>query len=243
MAIPRTVSLISLISLLVPVLATAVNAAASNGDGSRVAEHQRALDYSGHGGNGHGLGEDEREEHEREKKLRLSAVLNEPDPPYHAIVQCWELSPWFVSYPTTGRALSLGDTANATYVVLPPRGGEGWHRPPSPMFFVLLSGLAHVKTYPPALPGLAAERDQHPSQNQDVEGGGHDDDDDDDEPTESLFVVSGVNPLIIAVDTDLRSPGHLTFYPSEVETVALQVPFKDGRIPEHDVLYDGPCRR
>jgi hypothetical protein len=63
------------------------------------------------------------------------------------------------------------------------------------------------------------------------------------EPTESLYIVSGVNPLIIAADTDMRSPGHLTFYPSDTETVAMQIPFKHGKVPEHKVLYGGPCRR
>jgi hypothetical protein len=63
------------------------------------------------------------------------------------------------------------------------------------------------------------------------------------EPTESLYIVSGVNPLIIAADIDMRSPGHLTFYPSDTETVAMQIPFKHGKVPEHKVLYGGPCRR
>ncbi len=63
------------------------------------------------------------------------------------------------------------------------------------------------------------------------------------EPTESLYIVSGVTPLIIAADTDTRSPGHLTFYPSDTETVAMQVPFKQGKVPGHKVLYGGPCRR
>ena len=65
--------------------------------------------------------------------LHLSAVVNTPKPPYHAVVECWELSSPFIQYPPVGKALSLGDTANATYVVLPPYSAEGWHRPPSPM--------------------------------------------------------------------------------------------------------------
>lgn len=107
-------------------------------------------------------------------------------------------------------------------------------------FFVLLSGLAHVKTYPPT-----STLTSQPSPPQEKQENRSDDDNDNNykEPTESLYVVTGVNPLIIAVDTDTRSPGHLTFYPSDIETVALQVPFKDGKIPGHRVLYDGPCRK
>lgn len=62
-----------------------------------------------------------------------TAVLNSPSPPYHAIIECWALTTPFSIYPTVGKALTLGDTSNATYVVLPPRSAEGWHRPPANM--------------------------------------------------------------------------------------------------------------
>lgn len=125
---------ISVISLFVSIFATTEGFnIPQNPNEAGVSKHQRVLedDVGYEYGRDHGLGHSD--EKEKGKKLHLSAVLNESDPPFNAIVQCWELSPSFVSYPTTGQALSLGDTANATYVVLPPRGGEGWHRPPSPM--------------------------------------------------------------------------------------------------------------
>lgn len=65
--------------------------------------------------------------------LQVTAVLNSQSPPYHAIIECWALSTPFKTYPTVGKALTLGDTSNATYVVLPPHTGEGWHRPPANM--------------------------------------------------------------------------------------------------------------
>lgn len=65
--------------------------------------------------------------------LLVTAVLNSQSPPYHAIIECWAFSTPFKTYPTVGKALTLGDTSNATYVVLPPRSGEGWHRPPANM--------------------------------------------------------------------------------------------------------------
>ncbi|KAK5194372.1 hypothetical protein LTR99_002873 [Exophiala xenobiotica] len=190
---------------------------------------------------------------EIERLLHLSAVVNTPNRPHHAVVQCWALSSPFITYPTVGKALGLGDTANATYVVLPPHSAEGWHRPPSPMFFVLLAGLAHVKTYPPTTTNVytdshttvdldldldvsVQEQQQQQRQQQQTPLYAQ-------EPTESLYIVSGVNPLIIAADTDMRSPGHLTFYPSDTETVAMQIPFKHEKVPEHKVLYGGPCRR
>jgi len=65
---------------------------------------------------------------------------------------------------------------------------------------------------------------------------------DSNEPTESLYIAPGVTSLIIAVDTDKRSPGHLTYYPSDVETVALQIPFQYGEVPKHTVVHRGPCQ-
>lgn len=54
-----------------------------------------------------------------------------------------------------------------------------------------------------------------------------------------LWIVEGVNPVIVATDT--LGVGHFTYYPSDKETVALQAPFKGGMIPEHRVLADRAC--
>lgn len=48
--------------------------------------------------------------------------------------------------------------------------------------------------------------------------------------------------MIVATDTaDKSTYGHITTYPSDADTIALQIPFAGGIIPFHDVLYDGPC--
>jgi hypothetical protein len=48
--------------------------------------------------------------------------------------------------------------------------------------------------------------------------------------------------LIIAVDNAVVSEyGHITTYPSDADTAALQVPFSSGVIPNHTVLHQGPC--
>lgn len=77
------------------------------------------------------------------RKLRLSAVINDPSPPYHARIECWELHNHFSKYPTIGSSLQLADVTNVTYVELP-AGSEGQHNAPHPMLFVLLSGSAEV---------------------------------------------------------------------------------------------------
>lgn len=95
-------------------------------------------------------------------------------------------------------------------------------------FFILLSGLARVRTYNPSIVNMDQPLQQDLSMDQD-------------KPTESLYIAPGVSSLIIAVDTDTRSPGQLTYYPGDEETVALQIPFKDGNVPKHTVVHAGPC--
>jgi hypothetical protein len=57
-----------------------------------------------------------------------------------------------------------------------------------------------------------------------------------------VLIPGGENGLIFAADTAARSTqGHSTNYPSNQETRVLQIP-TNGGIPNHNVLYSGPCR-
>lgn len=51
--------------------------------------------------------------------------------------------------------------------------------------------------------------------------------------------MEGVNGFMVAAD--VRGEGHYTAYPSDKDTVALQIPFAGGQIPEHSVLHGGVC--
>lgn len=51
--------------------------------------------------------------------------------------------------------------------------------------------------------------------------------------------MEGVNGFLVA--NDVTGEGHFTDYPSHKETVALQLPFDQGRIPVHQVLHHGAC--
>jgi hypothetical protein len=175
----------------------------------------------------------------------MTALTNHPTPPYNARIQCWALTnSTFTTYPTVGKALSLGDVDNATYVVLPPRSAEGWHRPPHLMFFVLLSGLAQVfapkantaiemqpggllqeAAPPPMMVDASSDRDRRRRHEWDV-----------------ITIAPGSpHQILIAGDTDVRSPGHLTYYPGDGETVALQIPISEGVVPGYSVVHDGGC--
>jgi hypothetical protein len=142
-----------------------------------------------------------------EKYLTTTAVVTDSN--HHAHLECWQFLAPFTTYPTVGSSLVLANTTNITYVILPPRSAEGIHKPPSPMFFVLLSGEAHV-TFPY-----------------------------NDEELWIRSVGEGGESLIVAVD--VRGEGHFTEYPGERESVALQVPFRDGIPPDHRVLGKGNC--
>jgi len=54
-------------------------------------------------------------------------------------------------------------------------------------------------------------------------------------------IPGGKNGFIFVTDTAERSAkGHSTKYPSDVATIALQIP-TGGIIPQHNVLHSGPC--
>jgi hypothetical protein len=59
--------------------------------------------------------------------------------------------------------------------------------------------------------------------------------------SDELWLSEGVDDVIIAADT--RGVGHYTEYPSNKETVALQLPFANGQVPRHAVIGQGACSR
>jgi hypothetical protein len=109
------------------------------------------------------------------------------------------------------------------------------------MFFVLLTGLAEVyvpksnakldfdlKLEREGQTGLLLHSPPRPSP--------------DDGNWDVITITPGAQQVLIATDTDGRARGHLTFYPSDVETVALQIPFRGtGMGPEGEVAHEGPC--
>jgi hypothetical protein len=63
-----------------------------------------------------------------------------------------------------------------------------------------------------------------------------------DDNTTSAYVSGGEFGLIFAADTaDVSKKGHRTQYPGVTETIALQIPTLDNKVPKHSVLHQGPC--
>lgn len=160
--------------------------------------------------------------------LHLTALITQPSGA--AAFECWRIAQPFTDYPTVGSAITgLADVSNVSYVVLPPRSEEGLHKPPHAMYasptIAPYSQILRAKQinnrFFILLTGLA-----HVTLPSDPEGAG-------------LYIVEGVNPLMIAADC--WGEGHFTSYPGDKETVALQVPFTDGEMPEHEIVGEGVC--
>ena len=79
----------------------------------------------------------------KQEYLSLTAVTSDAKNT-DARIECWQFADPFENYPTVGKKLPLADLSNITYLVIPPSSEEGLHHPPSPMLFVLVSGMAHV---------------------------------------------------------------------------------------------------
>ena len=57
--------------------------------------------------------------------------------------------------------------------------------------------------------------------------------------SDEAWVSGGAEGLIVAVDTE--GSGHITRYPLDTTTIAIQIPFAGGHPPAHQVLHEGPC--
>jgi hypothetical protein len=57
------------------------------------------------------------------------------------------------------------------------------------------------------------------------------------------WIQGGKYGFIIAADTkNVSETGHITDFPGAADTVIAQFPLKGGVLPDHEVLYDGPCK-
>ena len=148
-----------------------------------------------------------------------------------SVLECWSI-PGFAASSTAGTSgalnLFLGDTANASYTILPARFNGGVHRAPAPQYVLFTSGLAHVTLPDPSSPNMT-----NPQALSGVEN--------------EAWVQGGKYGLILALDTsDVSGTGHITTYPSASDSVTLQVPLSQAGyqqlLSEKRVLYDGPCK-
>lgn len=162
--------------------------------------------------------------------LHITAVRHRSSPSHHSYLQCLRLPTPFHTYTTVGASTFLSATSNATLVVLPPNSAEGWHKPPAPMWFFLLRGRSRVET-----PSTGDEVWIEPSSSESTGMV--------DEAASAVGKGERVERQIVLA-LDVLGKGHLTFYPVDEETVALQVPLGadwEDWVGGLEVVREGAC--
>ena len=150
-----------------------------------------------------------------------------------SVLECWQILPGFTTSSQAGTAgasiLQLGNVANMSYSVIPPKFNAGLHNAPTTQYVTsrtathspILTHIPSLERWVAFLSGLAHITLPN--------------------STVDAYVPGGKNGFIFAADTAAVSAnGHSTNYPSGSETIALQIP-KGGTIPQHNVLHSGPC--
>ncbi|KAI9814841.1 MAG: hypothetical protein M1827_003107 [Pycnora praestabilis] len=166
----------------------------------------------------------------------LTATALVTDNSNNSALECWEFTAPFNVSSTSGTAGSLSfnfeNLANATYTILPPRFDGGLHNAPVPHLFLGAGSPAKIEVKDANhrqqisaqilvffISGLAYIT--LPTSNS------------------SAYIIGGGNGLIIATDT--VGTGHFTSYPTDEQTVALTVPFGNGKVPAYRVLGEWAC--
>ena len=63
-----------------------------------------------------------------------------------------------------------------------------------------------------------------------------------DDDSTGAYIAGGRYGLLFAADTaDVSRDGHSSMYLGTTESVYLQMPTLDGKIPRHTTLHMGPC--
>lgn len=150
-------------------------------------------------------------------------------------IECWQIArPFDISTDpgTAGTAAQqLGDSTNLTFTILPPRFDGGLHHAPAVQYVThdyLVSArlsclLTHLR-YVAFTSGVAVV--SLPDSN------------------ETATVIGGKYGLIVAADiASVSKQGHITRYPSNSTTTALQIRMKDNTPPKYSILHSGACQQ
>lgn len=149
-----------------------------------------------------------------------------------SILECWQILPGFSTSSQAGivgaSSLQLGGVTNMSYTVIPPKFIAGLHNAPTNQYVTSYTSSTHspiliyLERWVAFLSGLAHITLPN--------------------STVDAYIPGGKDGLIFAADTSAVSvQGHSTNYPSDSETVGVQIP-TGGTIPQHNVLYSGPCK-
>ncbi|OCK84767.1 hypothetical protein K432DRAFT_319778 [Lepidopterella palustris CBS 459.81] len=131
-------------------------------------------------------------------------------------LECWSLN----VAPKFGRGavnFGIGSIDDAFIGILPPRtySNSTISHAPTVQFTMVLSGLIHIR-----IPNSTLSQEKS-----------------------EAWIHGGRYGIIIAADTAEKSKsGHIAEFPSADETVLAEFPVAGDSIPEHSLLYTGPCK-
>jgi hypothetical protein len=153
-------------------------------------------------------------------------------------IQCWRLTAPFTRSARPGiigaQTLSVANVTDISYIITPPRFDGGLHNAP-------VAQYVHFSLPHHCLPIFAFRGEKEKPDNNRIvhvlSGLAHITLPQDE--AKELWLVGGKGALLIAADTS--GMGHVTVYPSDQETVTFVTPFEGGRVPEHEVVNEGPC--
>ncbi|KAJ9136570.1 hypothetical protein NKR23_g9717 [Pleurostoma richardsiae] len=150
----------------------------------------------------------------------------------YSVLECWQLASVPVEAMSAINYVISGNTTKATWSVIRPQTtvGEAWA--PTVQLSMILNGLIRITAPSPppsvnssgytAIPGSSSPP-----------------------PQSVAYIMPGTatSSLLIAADMSSTSylMGHYTEFPSDEETILVQVPFAGNEAPEHSVIYEGPC--
>ncbi|OCL15472.1 hypothetical protein AOQ84DRAFT_278891 [Glonium stellatum] len=131
-------------------------------------------------------------------------------------LECWAMA----ALPKLGAGavnFPIGDFTGGSIGIIPPHtySSSTIRHAPAVQYSLVLSGLVHIR-----IPNSTLSPEQS-----------------------EAWIVGGKYGILIAADTvDVSKAGHVTEFPSSDDTVIAQFPIPGNKVPEHRLLYTGPCK-
>ncbi|KAI8966031.1 hypothetical protein F5Y11DRAFT_311202 [Daldinia sp. FL1419] len=150
-----------------------------------------------------------------------------------SVLECWQLDTPFTEVAAGVNVLRMGNVANASLYIMPPRYDSGRHPGPAKQYVWVISGVLHGMLNQQAHGNFSPEWDgltivglvSLPN------------------ATDEVVVHGGRYGLMYIDDTaDVSTWGHRSTFPGDDETTLLMIPVQNGINPPHKVLYKGPCK-
>ncbi|KAK3380782.1 hypothetical protein B0H63DRAFT_560638 [Podospora didyma] len=170
----------------------------------------------------------------------------------YSVLQCWQLSSIPVDAMSAANYVVGGNTTEARWSRIEPQThvGEAWA--PSVQISIILNGLIRITSPAPQSSGSGSSTSTTTANaSGSIESVQEDllvieQDSSSARPeTHVAYIMPGTVKSSVVIAADLKAAstlaGHFTEFPSGEPTILIQIPFESNKVPDHVVLYDGPC--